>query len=173
MAGTDLALFINENCLLTHDTVQRMYRSMKTNDDIEMLNSMAIGSGKTFAICEAAKKIGATVVTHNRNEARRIAKEYQVKAVSLCGNIRGTTGPYLVDTQAVSEYSYRKNREIAVMQAQLVVMRDALESIQRGMGDEGSSEQDWQGLDHHVLRNLLADIFTEARQALAALKDTE
>ena len=28
VAGTDLALFINENCLLTHDSVQRMYRSM-------------------------------------------------------------------------------------------------------------------------------------------------
>jgi len=47
---------------------------------------------------------------------------------------------------------------------------EALETIQRGMGDAGSSQEDWEGLDHHVLRENMANIFTEARAALAGYK---
>jgi hypothetical protein len=73
---------------------------------------MAIRSGKTTAICAAAKSIGATVVVHSMEEAKRVEQEHGVKAVPYTREIRGTRGPYLVDTHAVSMYAYEKNLEI-------------------------------------------------------------
>jgi len=65
-------------------------------------------SGRTTAICEAAKKINATVLTVTAEHARLINKQHGVSAKSITSDLIGATGPYLADHQAVlricSEY---------------------------------------------------------------------
>lgn len=60
--------------------------------------------GKTYQICQAAKNIGAVVVTHNWQEARRISREYNITAVpsSTPNQLRGNSGPILFDTGGVA-----------------------------------------------------------------------
>lgn len=65
--------------------------------------TVAIQSGKTTAICKAAKEIDAVVVCHNQQEANRVHKEHGVRTISLRHeNKRGMKGPILFDTHAVS-----------------------------------------------------------------------
>ena len=83
-------------------------------------------SGKTYAICKAAKEIGATVVCHNLQEAKKVAKEYGVKTTSYNRTFVGTTGPYLVDTHAVSMYAGQCENRISQLINQL---NEAVEEI--------------------------------------------
>jgi hypothetical protein len=64
-----------------------------------------IRTGKTTAICEAALKIGATVVTGTEREARRITKEFGVEAISVrqWHLTHGVDKPFLFDTYGVAE----------------------------------------------------------------------
>lgn len=59
-------------------------------------------SGKTTAICKAAKEIGAVVLTHNDAEAKRLIKAYGVEARSLktIDKLLGLNKPLLVDPNA-------------------------------------------------------------------------
>lgn len=88
--------------------------------DIIYICQLGRRMGKTYAICKAAKRIGATVIVHSKAEAERLKKEYKVQAVSIEDNIRGTKGPYLVDTTAVSFYAQQKEAIIKSLQEALL-----------------------------------------------------
>lgn len=68
--------------------------------DYWYLSACGRRTGKTTAICKAAKEIGATVIVHSVDEAKRVSREHGVKAASIQQNLRGTTGPYLIDPHA-------------------------------------------------------------------------
>jgi hypothetical protein len=88
-------------------------------EQIEMISQMPVRSGKTTAICKAAKEINATVLVHSVGEARRVEMEHDVKARSINEEIRGSRGPYLIDTHAVSFMAIQFNRCILNLQSQL------------------------------------------------------
>ena len=68
------------------------------------------GTGKTQALCEAAKKIGATLIVHSAEEKKRVEELYGVKAAVIRADMRGTEGPYLIDSHAASlEMAYLEN----------------------------------------------------------------
>jgi hypothetical protein len=97
---------------------------MKT--DLPYLTTMARRVGKTTAICKAAKEIGATVVVHSREEARRVEHEHGVRAATW-DRLRGSKGPYLVDTHAVSVAADMYESAIHRTREQLALAVEALE----------------------------------------------
>ncbi len=64
---------------------------------------MSRQSGRTRAICEAAKKIGATVICANGGSAMTLRDTYGVETVCMTdmNKIEGSRGPYLFDHLAV------------------------------------------------------------------------
>lgn len=82
--------------------------------DWSVANSLAMRTGKTTAICKAAKEIGATVVTGTSQEAKRLEKEYGIKALAVETAVRsrGKTGPILFDTFGVSRICELYENEI-------------------------------------------------------------
>lgn len=76
-------------------------------------------SGKTTAICKAAKEIGAIVICHSKQEANRVAREHQVKTVHLNSEIRGMTEPFLIDTYAYVETLSSFHTQLEQLQEQL------------------------------------------------------
>ena len=65
-------------------------------------------SGKTTAICKAAKEIDATVITHSEQEAQRLRETYGVKAISVTVQETFRTGrhdePFIWDAFAADSY---------------------------------------------------------------------
>jgi len=61
-------------------------------------------SGRTTAICEAAKKIGATVICHTSNYAKDVSRRFGVNTIALheLERARGTGCPYLMDHNAIA-----------------------------------------------------------------------
>ena len=55
------------------------------------------GSGRTTAICEAAKSINATVLAANHSQARLLKRDYGVDSVSIYAPGEGLRGPFLAD----------------------------------------------------------------------------
>lgn len=98
--------------------------------------------GKTYTMAHAAKSLGATLVCHSYSEARRVAKEYDIKTMSVDSpdRLRGTTGPVLFDPDAVASLAgsledrlydaaralEQANREIDTLNRKLAVVREAL-----------------------------------------------
>jgi len=81
-------------------------------ESLAYLNMVERRSGKTTAICKAAKEIGATVVCHSQQEAERVNKEHRVATAYINQEFRGTRGPFLVDTCAVSYAIHQLNTKI-------------------------------------------------------------
>jgi hypothetical protein len=76
--------------------------------------------GKTTAICEAAKKINATVVAGSSDDAKRIEREHGVKSVSYAidkSKMLGRRGPILFDTYAVSRICEDYERRLIKLEA--------------------------------------------------------
>jgi hypothetical protein len=74
-------------------------------DKWSYIATKGIRTGKTTAICEAARKIGAIVVTGSEKEAKRITKEFGVTAMSIhhWQLTQGLDMPFLFDTYGVTE----------------------------------------------------------------------
>lgn len=69
---------------------------------LQYMTLMAPGTGKTHALCDLAKVIGARVMVHDVSEVLRIEREYGAKGITVDSDIRGMNAPILVDTHAVS-----------------------------------------------------------------------
>ena len=104
--------------------------------DLMFINDYARRSGKTTAICEAAKKIGAIVIVHNREEAKRVSKEYGVKTISYNENLRPLHGPFLVDSTAVGFAAMEYEGQLKKQQAAIDKLRAALLNISVGDCDD-------------------------------------
>ena len=74
---------------------------------LQWLTVSAPGTGKTEAICDLAKVMGARVMVHHVSEALRVAQQYGVKAITIDSDMRGMNCPVLVDTHAVSVIAAR------------------------------------------------------------------
>jgi hypothetical protein len=87
-------------------------------------------TGKTTVLCEAAKKIGATVLCHSAEEAKRVAKEYEVDTIHLGSfPLRGSHKPILVDTHAVTVYALQMEKEVAILSGDLLKTKQTLEEL--------------------------------------------
>lgn len=76
--------------------------------------------GKTTATCEAAKKLGGTVVVYWRAEARHLEKEHGVRAVAIdAAEIRGLPMPFMFDPTAVSFMCRAYEQRIATLEKQI------------------------------------------------------
>ncbi len=87
-------------------------------------------TGNTTVLCEAAKKIGAAVLCHSAEEAKRVAKEYEVDTIHF-GQfpLRGSHQPIMVDTHAMAVYALGMEKEVADLEHDLVHIRQQLEEI--------------------------------------------
>ena len=94
------------------------------------ISTFGIRAGKTTALCEAAKKIGAAVLCHSAEEAQRVAKEYEVDTIHL-GQFpkRGSHQPVLVDTHAVAMYALGMEKEVDHLSRDLYKTKVALEEV--------------------------------------------
>lgn len=98
---------------------------------LKWMTAMAPGTGKTHAICDLAKVIGARVMVHHVSEVLRIEKEYGAKGITIDSDIRGMNSPILVDTHAVSviasrvaDYVDELERQIESRDAAIKVLTD-------------------------------------------------
>lgn len=72
--------------------------------------------GKTTAVCEAAKKIGATVVCRDAGDAARVAREHGVKTIGIYNEPRGLHGPFLYDPDAVQAMLHFVNSKLRLVE---------------------------------------------------------
>lgn len=86
------------------------------------------GSGRTTVICEAAQKIGATVVCANHDHANMM-KRYGVKTIALSSNARGKKGPFLFDHYAIDCMVHAYEQKIASLEQRLAAALKELEGI--------------------------------------------
>ena len=98
-------------------------------DEIIQLDNIARQVGKTTAICKAAKELGATVVCHNSQAAKRVAEEHNVPTVSINETFRGTKGPYLVDTTAMSFLAMECENRIQDLERKNEVLRAEMNEL--------------------------------------------
>lgn len=86
---------------------------MKDSDWSFVLHQ-ARGTGKTTAMIEAAKKIGAVLVVRNEGEALRVREQHGVEAMSMhsATKFRGINRPVLFDPDAVALMLFEKDREM-------------------------------------------------------------
>lgn len=97
---------------------------------LSYISSVGIRAGKTTAICEAAAKIGATVLCHSADEAKRVAKEYKVETIHL-GQfpLLGSHKPILVDTHAMAMYAVQMECEVSSLSKKLAETEKALNEV--------------------------------------------
>jgi len=77
------------------------------------------GCGRTTALVEAAKKIGATFVCFNAQHAQQMKREHDIPTIPVDANPRGTRGPYIFDHNAMLEIAHQYERRIAELQSKL------------------------------------------------------
>lgn len=87
--------------------------------------------GKTHALCEAAKKIGATVVCISGADAKRVRKEHGVKTISLDSPDEARGKTLLFDTDAVSVLVRRLATPYQELRAQAAQAADAVRLLRR------------------------------------------
>ena len=88
-------------------------------DSLEYITTCAVQTGKTRAISLAAQSINGTVITANEITAKTVRDLYGVPALSIFCELRGTKGPYLVDTHAVSCIVSKMNNRIYELEREL------------------------------------------------------
>lgn len=86
---------------------------------LHWMTAMAPGTGKTHAICDLAKVIGARVMVHDVQEVLRIEREYGAKGITIDSDIRGMNAPILVDTHAVSVIANRVMQYVSEIENQM------------------------------------------------------
>lgn len=84
------------------------------------------GCGRTTAIVEACKRIGATMVCSDYQQAKWIEGTHGIKTTDLNANALGTTGPYLFDHHAVDVLSADYEGQIARLREELSAYREEL-----------------------------------------------
>lgn len=104
-------------------------------EDISTLTHMSLRTGKTTAICKAAKEIDALVITHSAQEAKRLKKEFGVRAISFDSEMRGRSGPILVDTHAVSAIAWEFEKKLKQKNDHIKRLQTALKKA-LGIADE-------------------------------------
>lgn len=67
--------------------------------------SLGRGCGKTTALAEACKKIGATMLCINQQQAKDIALKFGIKTAVTNSELRGVSGPFLYDHYAVEQFA--------------------------------------------------------------------
>lgn len=89
------------------------------------------GSGRTTALANAAKAIGATVVAADDQSARRIAEEHGVKAVVVEHLSAGWLGPFVWDHHAVFVALSRAAEVVQTLQLDLAAERAKVRRLER------------------------------------------
>lgn len=84
--------------------------------------------GKTYQTAQSCKAIGATMICHNLQEAKRVAKEYGIKTVSLNTELRGCLGPFLIDPTAVEFLCREAHNQLKEIIDQSISYQQALRS---------------------------------------------
>lgn len=117
----------------------------------EILTTSGRRTGKTTALCKAAKEIGATVLTHNEQEADRLRREYGVDAKPLTPpeRLMGLNKPLLVDSHAAAIALCSLTSELHKVTEERDALRAALEEITAlGVGYDLSWSVDCEGADN-------------------------
>jgi hypothetical protein len=93
---------------------------MSIGDTLYVL-SCGRATGRTTAICSAARVIGATVVCASRASAEQIGRQHGVKTVTCesRATIQGTRGPYLFDHYAMEVIVSRMDYDMRQMASDL------------------------------------------------------
>lgn len=86
---------------------------------LQWLTVQAPGTGKTEALCDLAKVMGARVMVHDVSEALRVSNAYGVRAVTIDSDTRGMSCPILVDTHAVSVIASRSRSYIETLERRI------------------------------------------------------
>lgn len=86
-------------------------------------------SGRTTAICQAAKALDATVVCADQSQAEYVRKTHGVKAVSVDRKTawQGSIGPFLFDHHAVE----RLVHDYAMCAAELAELRLRIDGLEK------------------------------------------
>lgn len=103
----------------------------KELDNLIMSGNMGRRIGKTTAIVEAAKKIGATIVCANKAHARMLKEDFKIETVVPYKEIRGTKGPYLYDHFAMEFIAHEALREIEKLEKKVEKLKQDLLNEQR------------------------------------------
>jgi hypothetical protein len=97
--------------------------------DLSHISMSGRQSGKTTAMAKAAKEIGAILLCHNDQEAKRVAKEFGCKTKAITARLRGLDSPFLVDTHAVGQYAYEMERRVQALESRCINLRKNLEFL--------------------------------------------
>jgi len=103
-------------------------------ENATMATHIARCTGRTTAICKAAKEIGAIVIVHHREEARRLEREFGVKCKTINDDLRGFSGPILYDTCAVSVLAQLAVNQIDKLNGRVATLEARIAELERGQG---------------------------------------
>lgn len=96
---------------------------MKISEVLEAVHMIKPrGCGYTHKLCKIAKELDGTVLVNSDGEARRLRDTYLVKSISVHKELRGTKGPYFLDStacMALVSGIYRLEKENHELKAQL------------------------------------------------------
>lgn len=102
---------------------------------LKYLTMMSPGTGKTEAICDLAKVMGARVLVHNVREAMRIEREYGARGITIDSDFRGINSPIIVDTHSVSVIASRLQTYIEHIEQLLVEQTFVIRKIEEQRND--------------------------------------
>lgn len=89
------------------------------------------GSGRTTALANAAKSIGATLVAADDQSARFIAEEHGVKAVAVERMSAGCFGPFVFDHHTVYVVLSQAAGVVQALQLDLAAERAKVRRLER------------------------------------------
>ena len=102
---------------------------------LKYLTMMSPGTGKTEAICDLAKVMGARVLVHNVREALRIEQNMAPVASRLIRIFAGINSPILVDTHSVSVIASRLQTYIKHIEQLLVEQTFVIRKLEEQRND--------------------------------------
>lgn len=77
------------------------------------------GSGRTYRVAKACKRINGTLVCSSDREAYQLSKKFGVKTCSLSESQVGRSGPFLVDHNAMLQICLEYESHIELLREQL------------------------------------------------------
>lgn len=88
--------------------------------DLALIGALCGKQGVTTALAKAAKNIEATLICRSETEARRVYNEFKIKTVAIHGELTASSGPYLVDTEAIAYYADHMERQISRLKTEMM-----------------------------------------------------
>lgn len=89
--------------------------------------------GRTTALAEACKKINGVLVVHHSEEAKRVARDFCVKACILeeLFRLRGVKVPAVLDSTAVMSLAFEHMREVEEYEKKLRQLEQQIEGVKK------------------------------------------